>query len=296
MGTFTLRDAPTHLHMAASNRQQLQCCPLDIKAASLAKIFPSLNFIQAGVMADYVFFFSEQSSRSRSTQKCLFSAHLEFTRRRDVGLTKQRLKPQLGPSMPPQGLCGSHSPAPVPSCSPGSNDPAHSCLWHLSLCRRQEAAGHQDLPGKRFLDGFLALSWYLRRAESCTPCLSPCHACDTTATSRCWILACLLFCFFFCSFYLKNSSWLVCSQGCYSALQLVSAVAVDKPGSFSRIYLNSALLGFSECHLNCIHVQPLIYFMDYFHKASLFLTASSKITRCLSEVPRSITTTIGART
>lgn len=37
-------------------------------------------------------------------------------------------------------------------------------------------------------------------AESCTPCLSPCHACDTTATSRCWILACLFFVSFFVLF------------------------------------------------------------------------------------------------
>lgn len=142
---------------------------------------------------------------------------------------------------------------------------------------------------------FWQLTWYPLTVESCSPCFSPFHACNTTATSRCRILACLLFCFIFFSFHFKNSIWLACSQGSYSALQLVSAVAADKPGSFSMIYLTSALLGFSECYLNFIHVQPLIYrttsikllFSTWFFQNNLLPERGKK---------EAITTTIGART
>lgn len=91
-----------------------------------------------------------------------------------------------------------------------------------------------DIPpsigGRRWLDTtvchargfskvFWQLRWHLQMAESCSPCFSPHHAatsaCNAEATSRCWILACLLS----FPFYFKNSIWVACSQGCYSAPQ-----------------------------------------------------------------------------
>lgn len=184
-------------------------------------------------MADPAFFFSsEQSSRSWSIQKCPFSVHLKLTYEWDFGVNNHHLEVQLRPSIPPRRLFSFNSPSSVLSYNPRRNDPAHSChLRHPSLRRWQEDT--RVCHARGFSRAFWQLRWYLRAAESCIHCFS-CHhasACDTKATSRCWMLACLLF---FWAFDFKNSIWLACSQGCYSALQTASAASADKPATAAR--------------------------------------------------------------
>ena len=135
----------------------------------------------------------------------------------------------------------------------------HTPLQHASLRKWQKAGGHKDLPCERFLKGFSAADVRPADRGELSPCFSPHHAAASVwkakATSRCWILACLLF-FSFC---FKNSIWLACSQGCYAALPPAAAVPADKSGTFGKIYPNSALPGFSGSFLNFIHLQPLLY-------------------------------------
>lgn len=126
----------------------------------------------------------------------MFSVYLKLMCKWDFGLNNHHLEVQLRPSVPPYGLFSFNSPSSVLTYSPRRNDPAHSChLQHPSLHRWQEDS--RVFRASCFSRGFRELKWYLQTAESCVPCFGPCHTatstCDTKATSRCWILACLLF-------------------------------------------------------------------------------------------------------
>lgn len=183
----------------------------------------------------------------------------------DFGLNNHQLEVQLRPPILPYGLFNFNSPSSVLNYSGRGNDPAHSSIYTIP----------PSTGGRRWLGSRLChargFSWGFqpngtcRQQRAASSALVPAVLQPQPVTPR--PLADTG------SFYFKNSIWLACYQGCYSTPQPPSAAA---PGSFSRIYPNSALLGFSERYLNFIHKQAPIY----------RTIGHSKRSRCQSEVKK----------